>query len=115
MPRHPAKLPHRAVRDADRNAVEVIEPGLSVSVFSSFRYSSTEITASGGKAYLRSRSTRFEDGKLTSESLEGELEGSTYDQLVRQTQQYVAHQTAQFLQSLSLFLPFSTKRPSDRD
>ena len=53
--------------------------------------------------------------RLTSESFEAELEGGAYGQLVEQTQQYVAHQTAQILRSLSLFLPFSTKRPSDRD
>jgi len=52
---------------------------------------------------------------VTSESFEGELEGSAYDQLVKQTQQYVAHQTEQFLRAFSLFLPFSTKRPSGRD
>ena len=71
--------------------------------------------AHGGKTHLRARNTRFEDGKLTSESFKGELEGSAYDQLVKQTQQYVANQTAQFLRAFSLFLPFSTKRRSDRD
>ena len=115
MPKHPAKLPRRVVREADRNAVEVIEPSSGGSVFASFRYSYTEITARGGKAHLRNRSTRFEDGKLTSETFEGEIDGSAYGQLLEQTQQYVAHQTAQILRSLSLFLPFSTKRPSDRD
>ena len=58
---------------------------------------------------------RFEDGKLTTESFEGELEGNAYDQLIRQTQQYIANQTEQFLRLFSLFLPLSTKRPSDRD
>jgi hypothetical protein len=115
MRKHPAKLPRRAVRETDRNAAEVIEPSSGGGVFSSFRYSCTEITACGGKAHLRSRSTRFEDGKLTSESFEGELEGSIYDQLIKQTQQHIANQTAQFLRSFSLFLPFSTKRPYDRD
>ena len=114
MPKHPAKLPRRAVRGADRNAVEVIEPS-SGSVFSSFRYSHTEITGRGGKAQVRKRSTCFEDGRLTTETFEGELDGSAYSQLVEHTQQYVAHQTAHFLRSFLLFLPFSTKRPSDRD
>lgn len=115
MPKHPAKLPRRAVRETDRNVAEVIASDSGRNVFSSFRYSHTEITAGGGKAYLRSRSTRFEDGRLTSESFEGELEGTAYEQLVKQTQQYVANQTAQFLRSLSLFLPFPTRRPTDRD
>lgn len=115
MPKHPAKLPRRAVPETDRSVAKVIAPDSGSSVFSSFRYSHTEITARGGKAHLRARSTRFENGKLTSESFEGELEGSAYNQLVKQTQQYVANQTAQFLRSFSLFLPFPTKRPTDRD
>ena len=106
MPNHPAKRLRGPVREADRSAVELVEPSSGGSVFLSFRYSRTEITADGGKARLRTRSTRFEDGKLTSESFEGELDRSTYDQLVKQTQQHVAGQTAQFLRSLSLFLPF---------
>ena len=115
MPKHPATLPRRAVREAERNAIEVVEPRPGGSGFLSFRYSHTEISAHGGKARVRARSTRFEDGKLTSESFEGELEGNAYNHLVQRTQQYLADQTAQFWRSLSLFLPFSTKRPSDRD
>ena len=115
MAKHPVKLARRAVTDTERNVIEVIEPRSGRRVFASFRYSHIEVTAQGGKAQLRARNTRFEDGKLTSESFEGELEGSAYDQLVKQTQQYVAHQTEQFLRAFSLFLPFSTKRPSDRD
>ena len=57
----------------------------------------------------------LEEGKLTTESFEGELEGNAYDQLIRQTQQHIANQTEQFLRLFSLFLPLSTKRPSDRD
>ena len=115
MAKHPVKPARRAVTDTEQNAIEVVEPRPGPRVFSSFRYSHIEVTADGGKAHLRARNTRFEDGKLTSESFEGELEGSAYDQLVKQTQQYVANQTAQFLRAFSLFLPLSTKRPSDGD
>ena len=115
MPKHPVKVARRAVTDTERNAIEVIEPRSGRRVFSSFRYSHIEVTADGGKAHLRARNTRFEDGKLTSESFEGELEVGAYDELVERTQQYVAHQTAHFLRAFSLFLPFSTKRSSDRD
>lgn len=115
MPKHPVKIPRRTVRGAERNAVAVVDPRPRSGGFSSFRYSCTEITTSGGKAHLRTRSTRFEDGRLTSESFEGELEGSTYDQLVQQTQQYIADQSAQLLRSLSWFLPGSSKRSSGGD
>ena len=115
MPKHPVKLPRRTAREAERNAVATVDPRPRSSGFSSFRYSCTEITASGGKAQLRTRKTRFEDGRLTSESFEGELDSSAYDQLVHQTQQYIADQTGQFLRSLSWFLPGSSKRSSGGD
>jgi len=115
MPKHPVKLPRRAVREADSNPVEVIEASAGRRGFVSFSYTRTEITTHGSGAYLRAQSTRLENGKLTSESLEGELEGGAYDALVRQTQRHVARQAAQFFQALALFLPFSTKRPTDRD
>ena len=115
MPKHPVKLPRTSIHDVQRKAVAVVTPRLPSSGFSSFRYSYTEITASGGKAQLRARSTRFEDGKLTSESFEGELEAGAYDRMVQQTQQYIADQTAQILRSFSWFLPGSSKRSADRD
>jgi len=115
MSKHPVKLDKRAVRDADREATEVLEAIPAANPFFSFRYSYTEISARGDKAHVKARSTRFEDGKLTSEAFEGDLGQPLYQQVVSDAQHYFLGQTALFLKSLALFLPFSRKPPPGRD
>ena len=90
-------------------------PAARVNPFVSFRYSYTEISAFGGKARVRSRNTRLEDGKLTSEAFEGELDRSAYERMVSQAQHYFVGQTALLMKSLSWLLPFSGKQRPDRD
>jgi len=77
--------------------------------FFSFSYSITEVSAQGGRTRVKSRQTRFEDGKLTSEAFEGELDRGVYEGMAQQAQQVVADQTALLLKSLSWFLPFSRR------
>jgi len=105
----------RALRKVEDDAVDVLRPASSAHPFVSFRYSYTEMSVQGGKANVKSRNARFEDGKLTSEAFEGELDRNLYDRAVSDAQRYFADQTALFLKSLSLFLPFSRKHTPDRD
>ena len=73
-----------------------------------------EVTSIEGAAQVRAKHTRFENGRLTSETLEGSLPASAYDRLVAETQKVFASQTAFLLEQLSLFLPTS-KRSSRSD
>ena len=114
MSRLPVRRDDRAPRKVEQ-AVEVMEPASSANLFFSFRYSYTEISTSGGKARVKSRSARFEDGKVTSEAFEGELDRSTYAQMVSEAQHQFLAQTALLMKSLSWLLPFSGKRRPDRD
>jgi hypothetical protein len=115
MSKHPVKIDKRAVRVADRDEIEGIERVPAANPFFSFRYSYTEISARSDKAHMKARNTRFEDGKLTSEAFEGDLGRPLYDQLVSDAQHYFLGQTALFLKSLALLLPFSRKPPPGRD
>jgi hypothetical protein len=112
-----SKLPatrRSSVREVEDVEFEVIEPKESTQqgfgAFSSFRYSYTEISASGGKARVRSQRTSFEDGKLVSESFEADLGRGAYDQMASQAQQLLQNQMRLLLQPLSWFLPFSGRR-----
>ena len=96
MATYPVKAKKRALPKPAKDQV-VVEP--AAAPFFSFRYSSTEVSLVGGKTRVRSRSARFEDGKLSSESFEGELERGAYEQMVSQAQR-------RFLGMLALFLPF---------
>jgi hypothetical protein len=115
MSNYPVKLGKRALRKVEQDALEVIAPAARTHPFASFRYSYTEISALGGKAHVKSRRARFEDGKLTAEAFEGDLDRSAYEQMVSQTQQYVLGQTALFLKMFASLLPFSWQQRIDRD
>jgi hypothetical protein len=112
MKKYPVKSGQQALRKREKDGVEVIGPAPS---FFSFHYSFTEISAQGGKARVRSRRARLENGKLTTESLEGELDRTAYDRMVAEAQNYFLTQTALVMKSLSLLLPFFGNGRSDRD
>ena len=106
MGRYPVRVSKRAVSKADEGAVEVIPRAAKANPFVSFKYSYMEISAAGGKAHVKSKKACYEDGKLTTENFEGELDRSTYEQTVNQAQRYFLGQTELFLKSLASLLPF---------
>ena len=97
MATHLAKPEKRAPQKPRKDEVVVVEHGRVP--FFSFRYSSTEVSMADDRTRVKSRQARFEDGKLTAETFEGELDRTAYDQMVTQAQRY-------FWKSLSQFLPF---------
>ena len=115
MSKLPVRRAERAPRKVEQDVVEIMEPASRANPFFSFRYSYTEISASGGKARVKSRRARFEDGKLTSEAFEGELDRSAYERMVNEAQHQFLAQTALLMKSLSWLLPFSGDRHPDRD
>ena len=114
MNKYPVKLAKRALREVENDAVTV-EPASGGHPFFSFRYSYTEISAVGRTARVKSRKTRYEDGKLTSEAFEGELDRGVYERMVSETQKHFLDQATVFFRALSSFLPASRNRGSDRD
>lgn len=115
MSKHTVRRTERALPEVETDVVEVMGPAARANPFVSFRYWYTEISASGGKARVRSRKARFENGKLTSEAFEGELDRSAYERMVSEAQDYFLGQTALVMKSLSWLLPFSGKHRPDRD
>ena len=95
MAAYPVKAKKRALPKPAKDQV-VVEP--AAAPFFSFRYSSTEVSLVDGKTRVRSRSARFEDGKLSSETCEGELDRGAYERMVGEAQRYL-------WKSLSLFVP----------
>ena len=68
-----------------------------------------------GEVVAVGKGKRLEDGKLTSETFEGDLERGVYDRAVNDAQRYFLDQTALMLKSLSFLLPYSWKQRTDRD
>ena len=112
MSKYPVTRAQRALREVETDAVEVVRPA---SPFFSFRYSHPEISRVGDKARVRSRQTRLEDGKLTTETFEGDVDRTVYDRMVGDAQRYFLNQTALFAKSLWWLLPSSRNPRSDRD
>jgi hypothetical protein len=101
----------RALRKVERPEaeVELVDPAPKRSPFVSFSYTYTELSSVGGRTQLKSKSTRLEDGKLVSESFDGELERGTYEQALQQAHQHLYDQASLFLRPLSWLLPFTRK------
>ena len=103
------------LRKADDNeVVDVLPRGGSTHPFFSFSYSYTEWSTSGGRTQVKSRPTRLENGRLVSESFEGELPANAYQQQMRQAQEQLLGPMRALMQPFSWFLP-AWRKPFDRD
>jgi hypothetical protein len=114
MSNYPVKVKRGAVRPASSKAIDVQPAESSGNVFASFRYSYAEISMGGGKAHVRSKHAQFENGKLTLEAFEGEVDPRAYERTIAEAQRYFAAQAALFLRPFAAFLPF-IRQPRDRE
>jgi hypothetical protein len=124
MKKLPASLNPLALRDtkqaggelAERTTGALAEPATQAfGPFFGFRYSYTEVSAHGDKARVKRRETRLENGKLASESFDGELERAAFDDLMNQARDRFVQQAELLMRPWSWFLPTSRKSGSDRD
>ena len=115
MSKHPVKRRTRVPATIDENGVDVVDTARAGSAFFSFRYSSIEISTRGATAHVKTKHARFEDGKLSAEHFEGDLDRATYDRWAEQAQRALAAQASLLLKSLTWFLAFSGKPSRDRD
>jgi len=114
MTKHPAKHEQRALRKVENDAVEVVRPEAGMPWFS-FRYSYTEVSAIGRTARVKSKHARYEDGKLSTEAFEGELDRSVYEGMVNDAQRSFLEQAALFLRAFTSFLQLPGKQGRDRE
>jgi hypothetical protein len=122
MSKYPLKIMSAKKPAAPKAAHEVVEAAPEQHVgFISFRYSSTELWSHGGRTRVKAKQVSLQDGKLGTETFEGELGGQAYGELVRQAQQQVLRQTAWLLRSLAWWLrrfgaanPIESERPQGR-
>jgi hypothetical protein len=103
----------RAVRRRDDTPIEV-EPVRTRGPFMTFHYAYTEVSVRGGSAQVRRRTTRLEDGRITTESFEGTLEPGAYDAAVREVQRAFVEPQAALLKMFAAILPFR-RTPRDEE
>jgi hypothetical protein len=95
----------RALRKTGSTLPAVAAPVAGGTPFLSFRYSYTEISATGRTAKVRAKHARFQDGRLTSGEFEGEVDRGVYERAVRGAQQRLLDRWGLFLRSFSSLLP----------
>jgi len=108
MPKYPLTVAAKrgtALRDRDRDGDAVAPVAPVPTGFLSFRYSSTVVSSQGGRTQVKAKRVSLEDGKLSSESFEGELDGRAHDDAVRRAQQQVLEDAAPLLRMLRWMLP----------
>ncbi len=103
MSKYPLKTTSKTppARKPDSPIAERVPPAFPWTGFFRFHYTSTELTSQGGRTHVKARHTRLEDGRLHTESFEGELPAGAYDEAVRRTQQ----QMLGLMRSLAWWLP----------
>lgn len=116
MSKFPVASTRRAVaKKAVSGPIEIITPTSLAGPFFSFQYSFTEVSSEGGKTRVTSRQARLANGKLSSETFEGELGRDAYQQMVNQVQKQVLAQMDLLMRSMSWFLNAPRRQSSGRE
>lgn len=103
-----ANQPASEPRVARQGEWEIVEPEAPAS-FASFSWSSTEVASVAGRTRIRSRTTRWSDGKLESERFEGELDSGAHQRMAAQAQAQFAEQVRALMQPMRWLWPSSRK------
>lgn len=91
-------------RPVEPDSIEPRRTGLFPSdLFFRFRYSAQSVTEEDGRARIRATETRFENGKLESETFEGELSIEHYLHSLQEMQRLLADRLRS---QLNAFVPF---------
>ncbi|HUH92519.1 MAG TPA: hypothetical protein VL742_05155 [Casimicrobiaceae bacterium] len=81
----------------------------------SFRYSFTEISAAGTTARVRSKRGCYENGRLVSESFEGELDRDHAERVLLEAQRRLSEEAVGFVRALFGFPPLPGQARSEWD
>jgi hypothetical protein len=111
--------PHAALSETPAQALDLFPFARAGAGFFSFSLSVTELSLDGERTRVSGRHTRLEDGKITTETFEGELDRAAFDQaldgLQQQLQAQLQAQMAWMERALTWWLPLLPGRDAARD
>lgn len=85
--------------------VDVLPPAPAHAGFFTFSYAVTEVWLQGDRTSVRAHQVRLQDGKLTTETFEGELDAGVHAEALRAAQQQVQAQLAWLQRAFLWWLP----------
>src|SRR5215831_13732311 len=106
MSNYPVKRKARPVRTVQGDVIDPPVPAAKANAGFSFRYSYAEFFTIGNSAQFKAKHARYENGKLTAESFEGELDPRSHERLMSDVQRFFTDQISLYLQAFGGFLPF---------
>ncbi len=108
MSRSLVKRPQHPIVESQNDAQPLWNPFAAASAFVSFTHSYSEVTSDGTQTQVKSTTTRFADGKLSKESLEGQLPAQAFGEAVGKAQSLFLRQAEMLMQPW--MSPFSLTR-----
>ena len=114
MRKHPVKVKARDAGAAVRAGNDIVPARTPGPARATFRYAYASISVEGGKARVEARRAQWADGKLESESFEGDVDETVFERAVAEAQRQFLEQTALVWQSFASLLPFHGRRSGER-
>jgi hypothetical protein len=124
VPKKPAPRPQADLREtgtpagdleaARPHALDLARSAEEGAGFFRFRYTVTEVSLRDGRAQVQGRRVDFSDGRLRTETFEGELAPQAFVEAVRETQERMLAQCAALMNPWSWLLP-ARKPPRDAE
>jgi hypothetical protein len=95
--------------------VDYLQAAAAFNPFFNFRYAYIEISSQNGTTYVKTKETRFENGKLVSEECEGSLNHDVVHNMLIDAQRQVIDQMMSWMKPFFAFLPFRPMNRTDRE
>jgi hypothetical protein len=106
MSKHPVKIKRTAVRPATETPPEVITARALRRGEITFSYTHASISLGESGAHVKARRVQLTDGRLESETIEGDVDPTMFGRAVVEAQRQFLAQTALLWQPFASMLPF---------
>jgi len=101
--------------EADTPELPVLQQVWPANPFFSFTYYSQEMRITNGRTQVSFEKVRYEDGRIKSERIEGEMSADAYLQAVRDTQRLIADQTLAVMRQFTSLLSFPANNQKGKE
>ena len=106
MSKHPVKIKWAPARVLAAHAPEVMPANAPRRGEVTFRFSHASISLAGNRAHVKARRMELTDGRLESETFEGDVDPTVFGRAAAEAERQLLAQMALFWQPFASMLPF---------